>query len=156
MSRRSVHGWSADRRQAMTELVGLFPTLDRASGVKPWNACQFVRWAALHGHCSGSAHAVRFILSVWNPDADWREILQEAKPSHTDPLPYQTLQQVRKEAAAQLRETLQRSPTEEQIQQAVKEWLEIFRPFNVSDAVAAWDADHRAAVSAWIMDPFWP
>lgn len=156
MSRRNVHEWSSDRRQAMTELAALFPTLDKASGVRPWNACQFVKWAALHGHCSGSAHAVRFLLSVWNPDADWRETLQEADASHTDPLLCQTLQQVRKEAAAQLRETLQRSPTEEQIQKAVKEWLELFRPFNLSDAVAVWDAEHRAAVSAWIVDPFWP
>jgi len=156
MSRRKVQEWSSDRRQAMTELASLFPTLDLASGVNPWNVCQFVKWAALHGHCSGSAHAVRFLLSVWNPNGDWRELLQEAKASDQDPLLYQTLQQVRKEAAAHLRDALQRSPSEAQLKKAVAEWLELFRPFSLSDAVAAWDAQHRAAVSAWIMDPFWP
>jgi hypothetical protein len=140
----------------MSELAGLFPTLARASGVKPWKASQFVRWAILHGHCSGSAHAVRFLLSVWNPASDWREILKEAKASHEDQTLYQTMLQLRKEAAADLSETLQRTPTEAQIQKDVEERLELFRPFNLSDAVAVWDAKHRAALTAWISDPFWP
>lgn len=140
----------------MSELAGLFPTLKRASGVKPWNASQFVRWAIFHGHGSGSAHAVRFLLSVWNPDSDWREILKEAKASHENQTLYQTMLQLRKEAAAYLGETLQRTPTDAQIQKDVDERLELFLPFNLSDAVAVWDAEHRAAVSAWIADPFWP
>ena len=148
--------WSENRYQAMSELAGLFPTLETASGVKPWKVTQFVRWAIFHGHCSGSAHAVRFLLSVWNPDSDWREILKEAKASHEDQTLYQTMLQLRKEAAAYLSETLQRTPTEAQIQKDVEERLELFRPFNLSDAVAVWDAEHRAALSAWINDPFWP
>jgi len=156
MRGRNATGWSTDRRQAMSQLASLFPTLSMATGVKPWNACQFVKWAAMHGHCSGSAHAVRFVLSVWNADADWRQILKDAKASHEDPLPYQTLQQIRKEAAANLAEMQQRSPTEAQIQKTVDDWLELFGPFDLADAVAVWDREHRAAVSAWITDPFWP
>lgn len=148
--------WSPDREQAMSELVRMFPTLQTARGVQPWKPTEFVKWAALHGHSSGSAHAVRFVLLVWNPSADWREILKEAKPSDKDPLPYQTMQQLRKEAAAQLTETLQRAPTAAQLQKEVDRWLELFAPFNLADAVAVWDRHHRAAVTAWVSDPFWP
>lgn len=148
--------WPEDRHQAMSELAGMFPTLRGAKGIQPWNPSQFVQWAALHGHCSGSAHAVRFVLSVWNAQADWREILQEAEAGDRDPLPYQTLQQLRKEAAASLRETHNRAPTEAQLKKTVEEWLQLFGPFRLADAVASWDAKHRAAVGAWIADPFWP
>lgn len=156
MRRQKILSWSEDRHQAMSELASLFPTLKKASGVKPWKASQFVRWAIFHGHCSGSAHAVRFLLSVWNPDSDWRQLLIEAGPSDDDQLLYQTMLQMRKEAAGYLSETLQHTPTEAQIQKDVEERLELFRPFNLSDAVAVWDAEHRAAVSTWIKDPFWP
>ena len=73
--------WSPDREQAMSELVRMFPTLQTARGVQPWKPTEFVKWAALHGHSSGSAHAVRFVLLVWNSSADWREILKEAELS---------------------------------------------------------------------------
>lgn len=156
MKRQKPLRWSESRYQAMSELAGLFPTLDEASGVRPWNASKFIRWAIFHCHCSGSAHAVRFLLSVWNPDSDWRDIVKEAKASHEDQTLYQTMLQLRNEAAAYLGKMLQRTPTDAQIQKDVDEQLELFRPFNLSDAIAVWDAEHRAAVSAWIADPFWP
>lgn len=148
--------WAPDGRQAMSQLASLFPTLATAAGLSPWNPCQFVKWAAMHGHCGGSAHAVRFLLSVWNRDADWRQLLKEAEPRESDPLLYQTLQAVQKAAAASLTEILQRKPTQAQINKAVDEWLQLFGPFNLAEAVAVWDRKHRAAVSAWIADPFWP
>jgi hypothetical protein len=155
MSRQKVLSWSANPYQAMSELASLFPTLDTATGVAPWNVSQFVRWALFHGHCSGSAHAVRFLLSVWNAAADWRRIIKETKTSYEDPILYQALQQLREEVAACLREALKRTPTAEKIQKAVDERLELFKPFNLAEAVGTWDAVHRAAVSAWISDPFW-
>lgn len=156
MRNERVQAWPANRRQAMSELVSLFPTLRGATGVRPWHATEFVRWAALHGHCSGSAHAVRFVLSVWNPSADWREILKEAKASDEDRVPYQAIQQVRREAAALLAEQLGKPPTATQLNREVDGWLDLFGPFNLADAVAVWDRAHRAAVNAWVADPFWP
>lgn len=156
MTGQNAPEWATDGRQAMSQLASLFPTLATAPGLKPWNPCQFVRWAAMHGHCSGSAHAVRFLLSVWNAAADWRQLLKEADASEGDPLMLQTLQEVRKAAAANLTEMLQRKPTPAQVNKAVDEWLELFGPFNLADAVAVWDRKHRAAVSAWITNPFWP
>ena len=148
--------WPANGRQAMSLLVSLFPTLSMATGVRPWNPTEFVRWAALHGHCSGSAHAVRFVLSVWNPSSDWREILKEAKASHEDRVLHQTMQQMRREVAASLADQRGKPPTESQIEQEVDGWLELFGPFRLADAVAVWDSAHRAAVGAWIAKPFWP
>jgi hypothetical protein len=58
-------------------------------------------------------------------------------------------------AAAYLREALKRTPTAEKLQKAVDERLELFKPFNLAEAVGTWDAAHRAAVGAWISDPFW-
>lgn len=156
MKRQKPLVWSANRHQAMSELASLFPTLDTASGVNPWNVSQFVHWAIFHRHCSGAAHAVRFLLSVWNSASDWRQIIKKTKTSYEDPILYQALQQLRKEAAADLCETPNRTPTAEKIQQRVDEWLGLFKPFNLSDAVAVWDVEHRAAVGAWLSDPFWP
>ena len=81
---------------------------------------------------------------------------RQHEPSDEDPLPYQTMQQLRKEAAAQLTETLQRRPTAAQLQKEVDRWLQLFAPFNLADAVAVWVRHHRAAVTAWVSDPFWP
>lgn len=156
MSGEPIQPWPANRRQAMSMLVSLFPTLCTAEGVNPWSATEFVRWAALHGHCSGSAHAVRFVLSVWNANADWREILKEAKADDADRVLYLTMQQLRRDAAALLAEQGGKQPTATQIEREVNGWLQRFGPFNLADAVSVWDRKHRAAVSAWIADPFWP
>lgn len=156
MSSEKMEAWPANRHQAMSMLVRLFPTLRTAAGVSPWNASEFVRWAALHGHCSGSAHAVRFVLSVWNASADWREILKEAKADDDNRVPYLTMQQLRRDAVAVLAEQGGKPPTATQIEKEVNGWLQLFGPFNLADAVSVWDRKHRAAVSAWISDPFWP
>lgn len=156
MTRERCKEWPTDRLQAMAALVSLFPTLRTASGVHPWNATEFVRWAALHVHGSGSAHAVRFVLSVWNPSTDWREILKGAKPCDEDQVLYRTMQRLRQEATVTLSERLGKAPTAPQIEKELDGWLELFQPFHLAHAVAVWDAKHRAAVSAWIADPFWP
>jgi hypothetical protein len=59
----------ADRR--MAELAQSFPCLRDASGVSPWNAAIFDRWAS--GPVSHSELiTARFVLAVWSPDTAWR------------------------------------------------------------------------------------
>lgn len=57
----------ADR---MAWLCYQFPSLRRASGAEPWDACELHAWAIGPTGASGNRHAVRFVLSVW----DYREV----------------------------------------------------------------------------------
>lgn len=51
-------------------LLFIFPALERADGLDPWEVVGFMRWA-----CSGKSHGeivtARFVLGVWNPQTDW-------------------------------------------------------------------------------------
>jgi hypothetical protein len=49
-----------------------FPTLRGAGGVSPWNPRELDGWACgpVPGH--GAKHAARFVLAVWNNDAEWQ------------------------------------------------------------------------------------
>lgn len=60
-----------DRRSKMTALAMTFPTLRGAAGVEPFDPGALDAWAAAGGRGSGSRHAVKFILSVWNQHGDW-------------------------------------------------------------------------------------
>lgn len=53
---------------AMLELAHNFPTLRSFEG--PWDAQRFEAWA--RSKSSGEKHAVRFVLSVWNPTTKWK------------------------------------------------------------------------------------
>jgi hypothetical protein len=65
-----------DTRAAMTVLARLFPTLRTADSIDPWNADRFLAWMC-GPISSGPVHAGRFLLSVWNPSTDWREVARE-------------------------------------------------------------------------------
>src|SRR5688572_31267540 len=48
------------------------PTLRGVPGTDPWNAMQLLEWLCTSGGVTtGSRHAARFVLQVWNPSTDW-------------------------------------------------------------------------------------
>jgi hypothetical protein len=56
----------------MTRLCRSFPTLRGVPGADPWNAMQLLEWLCTSGGVTtGSKHAARFVLQVWNPSTDW-------------------------------------------------------------------------------------
>lgn len=147
--------WHPDRRKAMTQLCRLFPTLHEAP-VDPWSADRFIAWALLYGHGSGSAHAARFVLGVWNSTADWPAVALEATAEDRDPTIYRALVEIRAQVAADYREDKGRPPTEDELRERVAAWVSVLGPFRFLDAVATWDDEHRRAVRAWLASPFWP
>ena len=52
----------------MMALIHSFPCLRSFPG--PWDALAFQTWG--HGKSSGEKHAIRFVLSVWNPTTRWK------------------------------------------------------------------------------------
>lgn len=66
--------WGEGGSKGMTRLARSFPSLQDASGIDPWNAMVFARWAIGPQMTAGSTHAARFVLQVWNPDTDWRKV----------------------------------------------------------------------------------
>jgi hypothetical protein len=65
--------WGEPGPAAMTRLARSFPSLRDAFGVEPWDALAFIRWSDGPQLTTGMAHAIRFVLQVWNPSTDWRE-----------------------------------------------------------------------------------
>jgi hypothetical protein len=111
-----------DTRAAMTTLARSFPTLRAARGIDPFDVETFVRWMATSGEPgSGAVYAGRFVLSVWNSSADWREVARDLLP---------------KEDPGFLAER--------------------FGRFDLFEAAAVWDHDHRLACMIWLEAPFYP
>lgn len=73
---QDAHG-HIDTRAAMSVLGRLFPTLRGADGIEPWDADRFLAWLCGPVPSSGAQHAGRFLLSVWNPSTDWREVARD-------------------------------------------------------------------------------
>ena len=69
---RVAEGRTMNKRERMAELAESFPTLEGAPGVAPFDAERLDQWADGGGRGSGSQHAVRFILAVWNYRNDWK------------------------------------------------------------------------------------
>ena len=65
-----------DMQAAMTALVRSFPSLRGAADTDPWDVTRFVRWLC-DGRPGGALRAGRFVLHVWNADADFRELGRE-------------------------------------------------------------------------------
>jgi hypothetical protein len=107
---------SVDVHAAMTTLARLFPTLQGASGTEPFHLETFVRWLC-SGVSGGTRRAGRFLLHVWNPNADHREVGRELGIENAD---------------------------------------DCLEPFNLSDALGVWDAEHVRAFITWVEAPFWP
>ncbi len=69
--------WGDEGRASMTRLAKLFPSLNQAPGVEPWDVDELLRWAASGVLSHGEVLAAKFVLSVWNPGTDWEEIARE-------------------------------------------------------------------------------
>ena len=72
IANRSPHsghppGPAGEPAARLAQLARSFPTLQAAAGLSPWEPHPFAAWAG--GPVPG--HAARFILAVWNSDADW-------------------------------------------------------------------------------------
>jgi hypothetical protein len=108
--------------ERMVRLCHAFPTLRGVPGTDPWNALRFLEWLCTSGGVTtGSKHAGRFVLQVWNPSTDWGALAMQ-------PLAEEGLGLKDVELA----------------------------PFNVVQALAAWDSDHERAFCDWAELPFWP
>lgn len=84
-NRRWPPDGSVDVHAAMTTLARLFPTLRDASGIDPFHLETFVRWLC-SGVSGGTRRAGRFLLHVWNPNADHREVGRELGLENADDL----------------------------------------------------------------------
>lgn len=58
----------------MTALGKLFPTLQDAPGVDPWDVDALVAWLNGPAPGAGASAAGRFLLGVWNSRIDWTEL----------------------------------------------------------------------------------
>ncbi len=87
----------------MEILAASFPGLRHARGIQPWDALHLDNWASGPAPGHGARCAAQFILTVWNPSAEW----------------------------------------------------ECGR-FDLMEALACWDAEHRFAFLEWVVKPWWP
>jgi hypothetical protein len=55
-----------DPRVRLARLAAKFPTLQGAPGTSPFDAEDLDKWAARGGTGTGSQHAARFVLAVYN------------------------------------------------------------------------------------------
>jgi hypothetical protein len=53
------------------QLASAFPTLLGADGINPWDPNGLDAWACGPAPGHGARHAARFVLAVWNNDAEW-------------------------------------------------------------------------------------
>ena len=80
----------------MSYLAQLFPTLRAAPGVEPFDAEKLLRWCATSpALTAGGAHAIAFLLSVYNPDADWRLEAKERGLDAPDSIPFDAVRAMR-------------------------------------------------------------
>jgi len=56
----------------LVDLARRFPTLKDAEGLDPWDPEKFDSWAASAAPGSGALNAARFILELFNQDAEWK------------------------------------------------------------------------------------
>lgn len=57
--------------QRFQVLVESLPSLMRAPGARPCDAQTFLEWLCSTGMSHGELLAARFVLGVWNSQADW-------------------------------------------------------------------------------------
>lgn len=152
-----------ERKEKIAALCKLFPTLatDVAfRGIEPWNVDKFLLWAVKGSHCSGEVHAIRFVLSVWNPSTDWIELLErkldrERPDDPRDRVLWDGLQKLRDEARECLEGNEQPSSPAD-VERCLRDWCQVVGPFSVSQAFGTWDDKHRTAFLTWCQHPFWP
>jgi len=68
--------WGPEGHGRMTKLCRLFPGLRHGvPGVDPWDQMALLRWLCTSGAVtSGSGHAAKFVLHVWNSQIDWAAV----------------------------------------------------------------------------------
>lgn len=69
--------WGGGGRDGMARLGRMFPTLAGAAGLEPWDPEALMRWSVSGAVTHAAAHAVAFLLNVWNSRTDWREVAAE-------------------------------------------------------------------------------
>jgi hypothetical protein len=55
----------------MTAFAQTFPSMEKASGVKLWDAHTLDRWANSFTGSHGELVTARFLLAVWDPEHTW-------------------------------------------------------------------------------------
>jgi hypothetical protein len=157
-------------RQQMTALCRLFPGLAaECSVLHPWDTDKFLLWAVGKGCSSGSAHAIRFVLQVWNSRVDWidlltRELKRDAPDNPNDRTLWKGLQLLKRrarqhledEGAEERKDGRSARVTEEHVHERLIAWFAVVAPFNVADAFSTWDEQHRQAFRTWANYPFFP
>lgn len=126
--------------ERMTALALSFPTLRDVPGVDPWDAAAVEAWLREGAGGSGSRHAARFALGVWN----MRQYVVSADA-------------VRRALGVPVeRDGWEAAPI------SAGEWAPPARAFALDGyafdahaALAVWDAEHRAAFLAWASAPWW-
>jgi hypothetical protein len=53
------------------QLVKSFPSMKVVLGGRPWSANEVLRWVCSVGGSHGEVLTARFLLGVWNQQADW-------------------------------------------------------------------------------------
>jgi hypothetical protein len=66
--------WPKDTSQALIKLAKMFPSLEDAPGIDPWDVDTFIKWLNGPAPGAGASAAGRFILGVWNNHTDWTEL----------------------------------------------------------------------------------
>jgi hypothetical protein len=61
----------SNSEHSMSVLARTFPTLHAARGLTPWRPEDLEQWACGPVPGSGALHAARFVLTVWNSQAEW-------------------------------------------------------------------------------------
>ena len=145
----------------MQRLCSLFPSLRDAPGARPWNVGQLMAWSFSGALGSGSGHAMRFVLSVWSPQTNYAEYLEDeiaADPSGSGVL-WETIQAFRQQLKRDLKEErpgLTPMALELELRKKATEAYQRVGPFDLVAAWSVWDAAHKAAALAWLQAPFWP
>lgn len=166
--------YPGEGREQMTPLCKSFPSLkDKAKGVEPWDTNTFLIWMLNGCGTSGAIHSARFVLHVFNSHTDWQEVMRRECFSEDDPDDSKSgklLKKAGRNLVKHIRNQLeegerdsardykrpQRAISDREVEKVVEECLEKFRPFNVSDAISAWDEQHRIAFTTWCENAFWP
>lgn len=70
--------WGNDAAERMRRLCRAFPSLRGVPGADPWDAMHLLAWLCTSGAVTtGSRHAAKFVLQVWNNSTDWAELARK-------------------------------------------------------------------------------
>lgn len=55
----------------ITKIAEMFPSLNQAEGIWPWNPERLDVWASELGRTDVEVHTARYVLKIWNGDMEW-------------------------------------------------------------------------------------